>query len=149
MYKTKHEFETAMKETIRCVLNGGSLSIENDADAEVLAECITRGYLIGDTRRTMDGRQHPVLITSTVPMAGLNFLEPDHSNLKSNIALAISAIALLISLLASLTDIAEGITLAGSILFPPAESEQLLPEEQHIPQEQKTPELVVPIENIS
>jgi len=98
LYKSKKEFDGEMKKLIRRVLNGESPKAKTDAENEIMGECIKRGYLIGTEGRTDDGKQHASLTADVVPYAAFAFLAPDRTNLKSNIALIISAIALIDSL---------------------------------------------------
>lgn len=90
-------------------------------DLEVLAECVTRGYLLQkgadqDFSRTMDGIPHLAVDMSVVPVKGLAFLHPDRTRLKSTVALWVSISALAVSLLSNLNAIAQSISWLISVL---------------------------------
>lgn len=109
MIKSEKEFLKSMRKVIRCVLSGKYEPTADREQLEVVTECIEQGYLLSQYERdgkkvlrTMDGTPHPRVATDTVPLKGLKFLSPDRSNLKSNIALILSALALLVSLFANL-----------------------------------------------
>lgn len=117
MIKTEKEFTNEMRKMIRKVSSGENPfhTPPTRDDIEVLAECINRGYLLSlDNRnndRTLDGKPHLNLITDVVPLKGLSFLNPDRTRLRANIAIGLSAAALLVSILSNLTKI------VGSIHF--------------------------------
>lgn len=111
MLKSEKEFEKAMRKVIRSVLNEKYPpdSLSKREDLEVITECIEQGYLLSryekdgkKVLRTADGTPHPKVVTEIVPLKGLKFLSPDRTNLKSNIALILSALAFLVSLFANL-----------------------------------------------
>ena len=79
---------------------------ESSEDMEILADCIVAGYVNGElkddgkTLRTMDGKIHPIVFNSHIPLKGLAFLHPQ-IDWKFIIPTIISIIALLCSLLGS------------------------------------------------
>lgn len=86
MIETEEEFLQAMRDMIRKVQDGYDLPFSaSTEEAEVLAECIRRGYLYGTITissksgkdmefRTLDGKIHPVLYNRVVSPDGLAFL---------------------------------------------------------------------------
>lgn len=122
MIKTKRDYDNAIRAMIRRVqrakdkdeFNTFKMSAE---EAEILLDCITAGYLIGEIQepyRTMDGKAHPELTNTFVTPKGLAMLEPSKTELKSNLAIVtsisavlISAFALVVSLLANLDKMLE------------------------------------------
>ena len=122
MIKTKRDYDNAIRAMIRRVqrakdkdeFNTFKMSAE---EAEILLDCITAGYLIGEIQepyRTMDGKAHPELTNTFVTPKGLAMLEPSKTELKSNLAIVTSiaavlipAFALVVSLLANLDKMLE------------------------------------------
>ena len=93
MIKTKRDYDNAIRAMIRRVqrakdkdeFNTFKMSAE---EAEILLDCITAGYLIGEIQepyRTMDGKAHPELTNTFVTPKGLAMLEPSKTELKSNL----------------------------------------------------------------
>lgn len=118
MIKSERSFKRQMRIMIRRVSNGlGPYSSAEPTrdDLEVLTECISQGYLLSseeNVTRTLDGTPHPGHVDSFVPLKGLAFLKPDRTALRSKIALWISFIALLISLLSNLSTIHHNLNMA-------------------------------------
>ena len=122
MIKTKRDYDNAIRAMIRRVqrakdkdeFNTFKMSAE---EAEILLDCITAGYLIGEIQepyRTMDGKAHPELTNTFVTPKGLAMLEPSKTERKGNLAIVtsisavlISAFALVVSLLANLDKMLE------------------------------------------
>ena len=113
MIKSEKEFKREMRKIIRRVANGLSPYSSDEPtreELEVVAECVSQGYLLSFTdnssvMRALDGTPYPDLIDSVVPLKGLSFLKPDRTVLRSKIALWFSFAALLISLLSNLSTI--------------------------------------------
>lgn len=88
-------------------------------EAEILMTCIKAGYLIGRYEenglefRTMDGKAHPELLSTKITLAGAAFLKPRHTGENTNIALIISFLVLVVSILSSFSEIKKTI---GSLI---------------------------------
>lgn len=114
MIKTERQFVCEMRKMIRRVINGEN-ALHNPPtpdDVEVLAECINCGYLLpldssnaDAVNRTLDGTPHINLNTAVVPLKGLAFLRPDRTRLRANVAIFLSAVAIVVSILSDLTEI--------------------------------------------
>jgi hypothetical protein len=71
---------------------------------EILADCISAGYVNGELMRdgkelrTLDGKIHPIIYNSHIPLKGIAFLHPQ-LDWKFIIPTIISILALLCSLL--------------------------------------------------
>lgn len=125
MIKSERAFTAAMRKMIICIIKGKS-PLHNpptDDDYEVLAECINRGLLLssdqlknGTVMRTMDGKAHPAVNANIVPLKGLAFLRPDRTKLRANIALALSIIAIFISVLSNFSAIVDNVRLIEALL---------------------------------
>lgn len=120
MIKSERAFTKAMRKMISNIADGKSPYHDppTDDDCEVLAECISRGLLLsaapldgGNVLRTMDGKAHPMVNTQVVPLKGLAFLHPDRTRLRANIALSLSTIAILVSVLVGLPQIISSVKL--------------------------------------
>ena len=122
MLKTDKDYTKAMKTMIRRIQAGDTPSsfIITAEDCEILAECIKAGYINGTTTytdingnvselRTCDGTIHPTIYNNIITLKGLEFLKPNYVEIKANLAIAISALALLISLLSNLDKIIENL----------------------------------------
>lgn len=125
MIKSERAFTKAMRKTIRCVANGQSPfhSPATDDDSEVIAECINHGYLLsnsplenGIVLRTADGKAHPDVNTTVVPLKGLAFLKPDRTRAYAKVSLGLSIAALLVSILANLPEILGSVQMLASLL---------------------------------
>lgn len=109
MIKSERQFNRAMRKMIRRVIAGERPLPENPTrdDLEVLAECVKRGYIFSATtneRGEMPRNQLGVPIVDyiseqTVLLPGLVFLHPDDTKVRANIALVISGLALLSTVL--------------------------------------------------
>ena len=84
-------------------------------EAEILMSCVKAGYLIGRYEenglelRTMDGKAHPELFSTSITPSGAAFLKPNNSDAKATIALIISFLALIVSILSNFLDMKETI----------------------------------------
>ena len=125
MIKSEREFIIEMQNTILRVANGESPfhNPATDDDSEVIAECINQGYLLsnspldeGTVLRTMDGKAHPDVNTSVVPLKGLAFLKPDRTRLYAKVSLGLSIAALLVSILANLPEILGSLRMLADLL---------------------------------
>ena len=104
MIRSQREYKRAMRKMIRRIQSGEEIDSwrESSEDMEILA-----GYVNGElkddgkTLRTMDGKIHPIVFNSHIPLKGLAFLHPQ-IDWKFIIPTIISIIALLCSLLGSL-----------------------------------------------
>ena len=123
MIKSERTYYKEMRRMIRRVLKGEEPLPKDPTreDLEILTECVSRGYLLNmDSRdevlRTADGRPHPIVDLSVVPVKGLAFLRPDRTQLKSTIAIWVSIAAMLISLFANLSAIIQNVNEILSVL---------------------------------
>lgn len=106
MIRSQREYKKAMRKMIRRVQSGEKINSweENFEDMEILADCISAGYINGELEedgkpiRTLDGKIHPIVFNSYIPLKGLAFLHPQ-IDWKFIIPTIISVIALLCSLL--------------------------------------------------
>lgn len=106
MIRSQREYKRAMRKMIRRIQSGEEIDSwrESSEDMEILADCILAGYVNGElkddgkTLRTMDGKIHPIVFNSHIPLKGLAFLHPQ-IDWKFIIPTIISIIALLCSLL--------------------------------------------------
>ena len=106
MIKSQREYKRLMRTMIRRVQRGEEIDSwkENYEDMEILADCISAGYINGEIKtdgkpaRTMDGKIHPVVFNSHIPLKGIAFLHPQ-IDWKFIVPTVISIIALLCSLL--------------------------------------------------
>lgn len=107
--KTERAFKRAMRRMICCVANGKRPLPEKPThtDLEVLAECVKRGYMSvctvnekGEIPRNMLGvPMVDYLSEPSVLLPGLTFLHPDRAEVRANIAIIVSTISLLSTLL--------------------------------------------------
>lgn len=112
MISSEKEYKEAMKCMVRKVQSGekidvSGLSIE---EAEVLSDCIKCGYIIGKATewnerlhdfidlRTLDGKAHPEIQSSVIPLKGMAFLKavPDWRTI---VPIVISICALMVSII--------------------------------------------------
>lgn len=114
MIRNQADYHKAMCNMIRKIQNAHSADEINNADmsveeAEILNDCIENGFVRGKNHyfdsngkrnelRTVDGKAHPVIHTTVITLKGLEFLKPDRTNAKANLAIIISALAGAISL---------------------------------------------------
>ena len=125
MIKSEREFTREMRKTILRIANGQSPfhNPATDDDSEVIAECINHGYLLskhplenGAVLRTMDGKAHPDVNTTVIPLKGLAFLKPDRTRTYARVSLWLSIAALLVSILSNLPEIFESVRMLIDLL---------------------------------
>lgn len=95
-----------MRRMISRVQRGEHIDIWNESteNMEILADCISAGYVNGELMRdgkelrTLDGKIHPIIYNSHIPLKGIAFLHPQ-LDWKFIIPTIISILALLCSLL--------------------------------------------------
>ena len=118
MLKSQRGYEKAMRSMLRRVHSSESLQSWNPhkmsvEDAEILMDCIKAGYLIGTTEsdgaehRTLDGKAHPELLSTSITPNGFAFLKPKRTDLKATVAIWLSIFAFIFSTLATLDKIVE------------------------------------------
>ena len=106
MIKSQREYKKAMRRMISRVQRGEHIDIWNESteNMEILADCISAGYVNGELMRdgkelrTLDGKIHPIIYNSHIPLKGIAFLHPQ-LDWKFIIPTIISILALLCSLL--------------------------------------------------
>lgn len=106
MIKSQREYKKAMRIMISRVQRGEHIDIWNESteNMEILADCISAGYVNGELMRdgkelrTLDGKIHPIIYNSHIPLKGIAFLHPQ-LDWKFIIPTIISILALLCSLL--------------------------------------------------
>lgn len=94
-----------MRRMISRVQRGEHIDIWNESteNMEILADCISAGYVNGELMRdgkelrTLDGKIHPIIYNSHIPLKGIAFLHPQ-LDWKFIIPTIISILALLCSL---------------------------------------------------
>ena len=112
MIRSQREYRKAMRKMIRRVQCGEEIDARKESieDMEILADCISAGYINGELEhdgksiRTLDGKIHPIVFNSHIPLKGLAFLHPQ-IDWKFIIPTIISVIALLCSLLGPSSDL--------------------------------------------
>ena len=140
MISNQTDYRKAMCKMIRKIQNSSSAEEINDLemsieDAEILNDCIENGFVRGKTTyrnhngeeielRTMDGKAHSEIFNTVITLKGLEFLKPDRTKTKANLAIIISAIAgvvslgsLLVSVLANLDKIISNLEILNDLLF--------------------------------
>ena len=113
--KTERAFNRAMRKMIRRVIDGHRPLPKNPTrdDLEVLAECVKRGFFCavvtdesGEVPRNMVGVPMVDYIQEqAVLLPGLVFLHPDDTKVRANIALVISGLALLATVLLGIAEL--------------------------------------------
>ena len=92
-----------MRRMISRVQRGEHIDIWNESteNMEILADCISAGYVNGELMRdgkelrTLDGKIHPIIYNSHIPLKGIAFLHPQ-LDWKFIIPTIISILALLL-----------------------------------------------------
>ena len=105
MIRSQREYKRAMRKMIMRVQRGEEINSMEESleDMEILADCISAGYINGEIShdgqimRTLDGKIHPTIFNSHIPLKGVAFLHPQ-IDWKFIIPTIISIIALLCSL---------------------------------------------------
>ena len=133
MIKNEKEYSRAMRAMIVRVqsaedadeINCAQMTME---EREILFDCITDGYVRGKTTdvigkdrhminlRMMDGSARPEVYNTIITLKGLCFLKPDRIKAKANIAIFVSACALLVSILANLDKIASNLQMLKGLI---------------------------------
>lgn len=127
MIRNQTDYRIAMCNMIRRVQTAKSADEISDAkmsleEAEILMDCIENGFVRGKTtylskdgeemdRRTLDGMPHPWVYSTVITLKGLEFLKPDRTKLKANLALILSVSSLVVSCLANLDKIITNLNL--------------------------------------
>lgn len=114
-FANKTQLNRAMRSMIKHVICGDPALPQEPTrvDYEVMAECVSRGYLYQIPRkkgttvgRDIHGVPCCIIDTSAVPEEGLAFLNPKGGeSLRSTLALIISVLALLVSFLGNYSSI--------------------------------------------
>ena len=105
MIRNQTDYRKAMCKMIRKIQNSSSAEEINDLemsieDAEILNDCIENGFVRGKTTyrnhngeeielRTMDGKAHSEIFNTVITLKGLEFLKPDRTKTKANLAIII------------------------------------------------------------
>lgn len=113
MIQSRSDYRAAVCRMIRTVQTAKSADEINSLkmtaeDAEILNDCIESGFIRGRISylnsdgkeiklRTLDGKAHPQVFSTVITMKGLEFLKPDRTKLKANLALVFSALAVVVS----------------------------------------------------
>lgn len=110
MKMTKRKMYRKMRKILRYVEAGGDPNTENSSDSDLWGECVLRGFLNASTDSGQDqnGKWHIFLLNHNITPAGIEWLYAPKANIKSNISIAVSAAALLVSVLANLNQIVSG-----------------------------------------
>lgn len=120
MKSNTKDFEKVMRNIIEALYTTGKLPNNCcDQHSEQLAECVRREYVRGIIcSQSMMNTLHFTVQNPVVTYKGLDFLENRHPNRKSNITLAVSIVAIILSglsvavaFLAAYKDIAETLRL--------------------------------------
>ena len=121
MIRNQTDYRIAMCNMIRRVQMAKSTDEINEAkmspeEAEILADSIESGFVRGRTKylnsegkeielRNLKGIALPRVCSTVITLKGLEFLKPDRTKLKANLALIISVCSLVVSGLANLDKI--------------------------------------------
>ena len=104
---TKRKMYKEMRKILRYVEAGGNPNFKTSAESDLWGECVTRGFLNVHHDSGVDeaGFWHIILLNHNITPAGIEWLYAPNATLKSNISLAISLAALMVSVLANFKDI--------------------------------------------
>lgn len=107
MKMTKRKMHKKMRKILRYVESGGDPVITNYEESDLWGECVTRGFLNAhpDSGPDESGFWHIFLINHNITPAGIEWLYAPNVTIKSNISIAVSIAALLVSILANLDEI--------------------------------------------
>lgn len=107
---TKRKMYKKMRKILRYVESGGDPIIKNYDDSDLWGECVTRGFLNAhpDSGQDESGFWHIFLLNHNITPTGIEWLYAPNATIKSNISIAISIAALLVSVLANLDEIISG-----------------------------------------
>ena len=98
MLKTERELDRAMREMLGRARDGALPRGLSPEEMLCLQECVKRQYISGVTISTFEGRPTADYRAPGITREGLLFLENKHPGLKANIAIAISVLALALSI---------------------------------------------------
>lgn len=102
--KRSKKFEAEMRKHIGNLIRERSLSLETDLKAESLAACIEHGYVTGiQPRKNTRGSYRFEIVDPSVTLSGLYFYDRRRPDNLSRIAILISILALLLSILTAFT----------------------------------------------
>lgn len=110
MKLTKRKMYKEMRKILRYVEAGGDPIIRNYEESDLWGECVKRGFLNAypDSGQDEAGFWHIDLINHNITPAGIEWLYAPNATIKSNISIAVSILALLVSILANLDKIISG-----------------------------------------
>lgn len=108
---TKRRMYKEMRKILRYVESGGNPNIATTQESDLWGECCVRGFLSTspDSGKDELGIWHVILLNHNITPAGIEWLYAPSANLKSTISVLISVAALLVSILSSWDEIADGI----------------------------------------
>lgn len=111
MKLTKRKMHKKMRKILRYVESGGDPDIKNSSDSDLWGECVLRGFLniSPDSGRDESGIWHIFLLSHNITPAGIEWLYAPKANAKSNISIAVSIAALLVSVFANFSEIVSGL----------------------------------------
>ncbi len=117
MALTKRQMYKRMRKILRHVESGGDPDIKTSLDSDLWGECVRRGFLNAspDSGPDESGIWHIILLNHNITPAGIEWLHAPNTILKSNISLAVSVVALLVSILANLQKIIFGLVEIGKL----------------------------------
>ena len=107
MKLTKRKMYKKMRKILRYVEAGGEPNIKDSADSDIWGECVIRGFLNvhPDSGKDETGMWHIFLLNHNITPTGIEWLYAPNATIKSNISIAVSIAALLVSILANLDKI--------------------------------------------
>ena len=107
MKLTKRKMYKKMRKILRYVESGGDPIITNYEESDLWGECVTRGFLNAhpDSGQDEAGFWHIILINQNITPTGIEWLYAPNATIKSNISIAVSIAALLVSILSNLDKI--------------------------------------------
>lgn len=107
MKLTKRKMHKKMRKILRYVESGGDPDIKNSSDSDLWGECVLRGFLnvSPDSGRDESGIWHVFLLNHNITPTGIEWLYAPKANIKSNISIAVSIAAFLVSVLANFSEI--------------------------------------------
>lgn len=107
MKLTKRKMYRKMRKILRYVESGVDPDIKSSSDSDLWGECVLRGFLnaSSDSGRDESGIWHIFLVNHNITPAGVEWLYAPKANIKSNISIAVSIAAFLVSVLANFNEI--------------------------------------------
>lgn len=111
MFKSSKDFDKNMRRLLITIRDSGVPSELSQDDMHCLETCVARGYVTGIRTQRMASGHIVADMTQIVRIEkpGHAFIDNKHPNLRVNVAIIISVVALLISLLTGLTDMVDGV----------------------------------------